>query len=94
MGPPVRAEATSVAVLSCHCCLGRLAACCVRPLAAPGLPWLPRTYPRTHSVSPTAAGRVATVKRVTKETSVSVTINLDGTGQCHSKSGVRSDAGD
>lgn len=59
----------------------------VRAPTPPG-PRLPPSLPRRALRRP-AAGRVATVKRVTKETNVSVTINLDGTGQCHSKSGVR-----
>ena len=34
------------------------------------------------------ADRVATVERRTKETSVSVTLNLDGTGQCEANTGI------
>ena len=42
---------------------------------------------RTPSVWP-AADRVATVERSTKETRVSVSINLDGTGKCEAHTGI------
>ncbi|NJL82311.1 MAG: imidazoleglycerol-phosphate dehydratase HisB [Chloroflexaceae bacterium] len=32
--------------------------------------------------------RTATVKRTTKETDVQVSLNLDGTGQCHARTGI------
>ena len=35
-----------------------------------------------------AADRVATVERSTKETRVSVSINLDGTGKCEAHTGI------
>lgn len=35
-----------------------------------------------------AAGRTASVSRSTKETEVSIQINLDGTGQCNAASGI------
>mmetsp|Transcript_20293 Transcript_20293/g.48330 ORF Transcript_20293/g.48330 Transcript_20293/m.48330 type:complete len:313 (-) Transcript_20293:18-956(-) len=57
-----------------------------------------RTCPRLRSVKPHAAsatngltgtaGRISTVSRKTKETDVTVTINLDGTGVCRSESGI------
>lgn len=32
--------------------------------------------------------RIATIKRVTKETDIELTLNLDGTGVCHSDTGI------
>ena len=34
------------------------------------------------------AERIATVNRITKETSIKLTLNLDGTGKCRVDSGI------
>lgn len=39
-------------------------------------------------LSITEKGRVASVSRATKETDIKVTVNLDGTGQCHVNTGI------
>jgi len=51
----------------------------------------PLRVPSTRAVATNGSEtqrRVATVERMTKETKVSVTIDLDGTGVCTSKSGI------
>ena len=48
------------------------------------------TGARTSSSTKTMAtgNRTASVKRATKETKIDLTINIDGTGKCHSKSQI------
>jgi imidazoleglycerol-phosphate dehydratase len=49
-----------------------------------------RARPRAAATSASASSgsRVGTVERQTRETRVSVSINLDGTGVCSSQSGI------
>ena len=54
-----------------------------RPSVQCGSLWQPHPHYRV-----ARADRVATVERSTKETRVSVTINLDGTGKCEAHTGI------
>jgi imidazoleglycerol-phosphate dehydratase len=58
------------------------------PATRLGRPTSTRTSTRTSTPTVAQASRTGTVKRETKETKINLTINIDGTGKCHSKSQI------